>query len=106
MQTPNALVCLVAAAAVTSGCGAPPRTETVVMQAVAFAPTEVTIALGDSVRWINNDPFPHTATARGDGFDSKSIAPEGAWTFTPPARGEFPYVCSLHPTMTGVLRVK
>ena len=59
---------------------------------------------GDAVVWGNKDPFPHTATSRA--FDSKSIAAGGSWTYTAKARGEFPYVCSLHPTMKGILRVQ
>jgi plastocyanin len=52
---------------------------------------------------VNRDPFPHTATSAK--FDSKDIAPGASWTFTAKAPGELPYVCTLHPTMKGTLRV-
>src|SRR5262245_2761910 len=81
-----------------------PATHTVVMEAVSFQPSVLTMRAGDSVVWLNKDPFPHTATA--DSFDSKVIAAGESWKYTPTARGEFPYVCTLHPTMKGTLRVK
>jgi len=87
--------------------GAPrPVTHTVTMEAVAFTPAVVTVKAGDSIVWINKDPFPHTVTAKSAGFDSQPIQPDRSWTLTPSARGELAYVCSLHPTMTGTIRVE
>jgi plastocyanin len=88
----------------TAAPAAKPATHTVVMEAVSFQPAVLTIRAGDSVVWLNKDPFPHTATA--DTFDSKVIAPERSWKHTLEARGEFPYVCVLHPTMKATLRVE
>jgi len=95
--------------AVLSSCGADqpartPQTYTIVMEGVAFQPASLTVEVGDSVVWMNKDPFPHTATSKG-AFDSKEISAEKSWQFTPAAAGEFPYVCTYHPTMKGVLRV-
>ena len=90
-----------------SGARAPAATtHTVTLQAVGFKPQELTIALGDSIEWVNKDPFPHTATSESGGFDSKDIGPDKSWKYTPSRRGEFPYVCTLHPTMTGRVRVQ
>ena len=79
-------------------------THTVVMEAVSFRPGVLTVRVGDSVVWQNKDLFPHTATAPT--FDSKIIAVDRSWRYVAKARGEFPYVCSLHPTMKGTLRVR
>jgi plastocyanin len=57
------------------------------------------------VVWTNNDPFPHTATSHAAGFDSGVIMPGKSFTFKATTHGEFPYVCSLHPTMTATLKV-
>lgn len=81
-------------------------THTVTMDGTTFKPSSMTIALDDSVVWKNEDPFPHTATATGGAFDSKPLAPGGSFTFRPPAKGDFPYKCSLHPTMRGILHVQ
>jgi plastocyanin len=77
---------------------------TVVIEAVSFQPAVLTVSAGDSVVWVNKDPFPHTATSSA--FDSKDIAAGASWTYTARTRGEFPYVCTLHPTMKAILRVK
>jgi plastocyanin len=92
-----------------ASCGADrpartPQTHTIVMEAVAFQPTDLTVEIGDSVVWVNKDFFPHTATSKG-AFDSNEITAGKSWQFTAPAAGEFPYVCTYHPTMKGVLRV-
>jgi plastocyanin len=73
------------------------------MEAVAFEPGALTVKVGDAVVWVNRDPFPHNATAKA--FDSKDIASGAAWTYTAKTPGNFPYVCTLHPTMKGTLRV-
>jgi plastocyanin len=80
-------------------------THTVVMDGTAFSPATMTVKAGDRVVWRNKDPFPHTATAKGV-FDSGSIAAGGKWTYTVRKRGEFDYVCTLHPTMKGRLVVR
>jgi plastocyanin len=49
--------------------------------------------------------FPHTVTSTADAFDSHQIDAGKSWKFRAAAAGEFPYVCSLHPTMQGMLRV-
>jgi plastocyanin len=83
-----------------------PATHTVVMEATAFAPPSLTVAAGDIVVWVNKDPFPHTATSEAGKFDSKPIDAGKSWKFTAGGKGEFDYVCTLHPTMKGTLRVK
>jgi plastocyanin len=88
----------------TAAPAATPTTHTVVMESVSFQPQVLTIRLGDSVVWLNKDPFPHTATSGA--FDSKVIAAEGSWRHTPKASGELPYVCLLHPTMKATLLVQ
>jgi plastocyanin len=83
-----------------------PKTHTVVMEATAFAPATLTVVAGDSVVWTNKDPFPHTATSKAAGFDSQPVQSEKSWKYVASKKGEFPYVCTLHPTMKGVLQVK
>jgi len=70
-----------------------------------FHPPEVTVGKGDVVVWVNKDPVPHTATAKGAALDSGSIAASGSFRFTATREGRFDYVCTLHPTMKGVLVV-
>jgi len=83
-------------------------THTVAMDGTTFKPGSLTIKLGDTVVWTNEDPFPHTATAIAatPAFDSKPIAPGGRFTFKPAAKGDYPYKCTLHTTMRGTLHVE
>ena len=91
------------AAAAASRAG---KTHTVTIEGTSFKPDALTIAVGDSVVWVNRDPFPHTATANGGAFDSKNIEPEKSWKFTARKKGEYAYVCALHPTMKGLVTVE
>jgi plastocyanin len=76
------------------------------MEAVRFAPEVLRVRLGDTVVWVNDDPFPHTATADDRSFDSGIVASGDSWSLTATRAGTFPYVCALHPTMTGTLIVE
>ena len=82
-----------------------PAVHTVVIKATSYAPAAVTVRRGDTVVWINEDPFPHTVTAAG-AFDSKSIAAGGSWKYRPARAGEFAYTCTFHPNMKGTLNVQ
>ena len=78
---------------------------TVAIDGVKYDPETLTINRGDTVVWINKDPFPHTVTSKG-AFDSQSIAAGKSWKYTPRKAGEFAYICKFHPNMKGTLTVK
>ena len=104
-----ALVACAALLIVAGGAAAaPPRpeTHTVVMEAVAFQPADLTVKAGDTVVWTNKDPFPHTVKAAGGGFESAEVDSGKAFTFRAVKKGDYPYICTLHPTMGGTLHVK
>jgi plastocyanin len=69
-------------------------------------PASLTVRVGDSVVWVNKDPFPHTVTSAGGGFDSHEIAPGKSWKYAATKKGEFPYVCIFHSTMKATLHVE
>lgn len=69
-----------------------------------FEPGIITMDMGDSVTWVNVDDEPHTAT--GADFDSGKIDPGQQATVVFNAAGSFPYSCSFHPIMTGVVEVR
>ena len=72
----------------------------------AFRPITLRVKAGESITWTNEDPFAHTVTSRAGGFDSKALASGRSWTYRATRAGEFPYVCTLHPTMKGTLIVE
>jgi plastocyanin len=45
-------------------------------------------------------------TAKGGTFDSKALAAGKTWTYRAQKKGDYPYVCTLHPTMSGTLHVR
>src|SRR5688572_6919406 len=72
----------------------------------AFDPATVTIQVGDSVTWTNEDSAPHTATAGDGSFDTGQLAQGDSEAVTFDTAGTFAYVCSIHPQMTGSVVVE
>jgi plastocyanin len=70
-----------------------------------FAPQELTLKVGDSVTWTNHDDIPHTVVSAGK-FRSKTLDTDGSFSFTFTAAGDYKYFCSLHPHMTGMIKVE
>ena len=102
-----AAACLIAWAFGLSAAERPrSKTHTVTLDGMRFQPDDLTVASGDTVVWVNKDLVAHTATSEAGGFDSSTIQPEESWKVTVKKKGEFPYLCRLHPTMQAVLRVK
>jgi plastocyanin len=71
----------------------------------AFSPTALEVDVGTEVTWTNADPTAHTVTAEGGAFDSGAIDPRRGFSTVFEQAGEFRYVCEIHPTMRGVVRV-
>lgn len=84
---------------------APAQAETiqVVIERLTYAPAEIVATVGDTIEWVNKDPFAHTATVKG------------GWEVTIPARQTVTqrletaeavaFYCRFHPNMTGTLTV-
>lgn len=83
-----------------------PATHTVTIDGTRFSPETLTVNVGDTIVWVNKDLISHTATSKAAGFDSLVIATGKSWKYAAGKKGQFPYVCTFHPTMKGMLRVK
>jgi len=76
-----------------------------------FLPYEVTIAVGDTVTWANDDTAAHTATSGSpvDGpsgvFDSSLVLAGSSFSFTFNEAGTYEYFCMVHPWMAGFVIV-
>ena len=70
-----------------------------------FAPQLITVRKGTTVVWINRDDTPHRVVAIKSQFKSPVLDTDETfqWTFTD--AGKFPYFCSMHPHMTGIVTV-
>jgi plastocyanin len=60
-----------------------------------FKPDTITVPVGTTVVWQNDDDIVHTVVALDGAFRS----PEDRFTFTFDKAGTFEYFCSLHPHM-------
>lgn len=69
------------------------------MRNFAFGPATVTVALGHSVTWIDDDAVPHSATAQGRQWDTDQVVPGGSVTVTMTKPGTYAYSCNDHPFM-------
>ena len=104
----HALAAALVSAVLVCGSGviaAAPVTHTVVIEGVKYTPEALTVKGGETVVWVNKDPFPHTVTAKG-AFDSHDIAGGKSWKYTARKAGEYAYICTLHPNMKGTLKVE
>jgi len=66
-----------------------------------FAPKTINIAVGDTVKWTNDGPTVHTATASDGSFDTGNLDEGQSGSHTFEEAGTFAYVCSPHPFMKG-----
>jgi plastocyanin len=85
---------------------APKPAQRIAIDGTRFMPPEVVVPLGSTVTWTNVDPFPHNVDSTVGGFQSGDLAPGAIWSVELKTRGVFPYQCTLHPGMKGVLRVE
>jgi plastocyanin len=72
----------------------------------AFAPKEITIAPGTKITWTNRDETPHTVTSNDKSFASKGLDTDDKFEHTFASEGDFSYICTVHPFMTGVVHVR
>jgi plastocyanin len=78
----------------------------VVMRNLAFDPATVTIQVGESVTWTNQDSMDHTIVADNGEFESSVLAGGAAFSFTFDTAGTYAYHCGIHPSMTGEVMVQ
>ena len=77
-----------------------------------FIPSTVTIPMGGTVTWENNDTAAHTSTAGSatEGpsgvFDSSLIMAGSSFSHTFDEAGTFDYFCMVHPWMAGTVIVE
>ena len=91
----------------TEGDAAKPGAPAVVkvsMRNMQFSPKTLRVKKGTVVEWTNDDIVPHTVTSAS--FDSGSLGPGKSWRHMFTEAGQVRYVCTFHPTMTGVVIVK
>ncbi len=71
----------------------------------SFMPTDLTIIVGDTVRWFNNDITSHNTTSDTGVWASNNFTNGQNFSFTFNSIGTFPYHCTRHPSMMGNINV-
>jgi plastocyanin len=93
-----------AAAATTAASG---DTVTVDMKNIQFSPKDVTVDVGQTVKWVNLDSVDHNAVAdSGADFKSDIFGKDGTFEWTAAQAGKVEYECTLHPGMVGTITVR
>jgi plastocyanin len=89
----------------TSGGTAAPsgKTVTIDMKNIQFNPKTVTVKVGETVKWVNQDSVPHNVS--GGPLHSPTFGNGGTFTYKATKAGKISYVCTIHPGMTATLNV-
>jgi plastocyanin len=71
-----------------------------------FGPATLTIRVGATVTWVNNDGDLHTVTSSQGLFASPGMDSGDTFAYRFTAPGTYPYFCALHPHMKGTIIVQ
>jgi plastocyanin len=79
-----------------------------------FLPADIVISRGTTVTWHNRDAVVHNIQAASGavnfggtfGADAAAFGPGATYAFTFTKLGDYPYTCTIHPGMTGSVRVE
>lgn len=72
----------------------------------AFSPASMTIKVGESVTWTNQDSPTHSIAADKGEFKSGDMTTGATYSFKFDKAGTYPYHCIIHPSMTGTIVVQ
>jgi amicyanin len=101
------LLAFALAVAFTASAHAGPAPVKVKIDNFTFNSAEITVPVGTTVTWVNQDDIPHTVVADDKKtFRSKVLDTDETFSFTFTTPGTFGYFCSIHPHMTGKVMVK
>lgn len=96
-------VAVVLAALAPAAAGA--ETTTITMPGKYFSPARSTVVAGDIVTFRNSDLVTHDVRLGAGAFDSGPIGRFSAWSQSIDRAGAYPFLCTIHPFMTGSLDV-
>ena len=72
----------------------------------AFTPTVLTVPVGATVTWTNDDEETHTVTSAKGAFGSSGLGHEEGFSQTFSRPGRYEYYCALHPHMKASVIVR
>lgn len=69
-----------------------------------YIPQNLTVKVGQTVRWTNNDTVLHDVV--GSGIESEYLQKGETFTYTFEEEGTYQYICTIHPWMEGEVIVE
>jgi plastocyanin len=83
------------------------QTVEVSIEKYTYTPAEVTIRVGDTVKWINREKRTSHSVVfpQEGGRESERLFPDESWQREFTQAGRYPYTCGPHPEMKGVVIV-
>lgn len=78
----------------------------VTISGFAFDPATVTIKVGETVTWTNQDAVVHTVAADDNSWNSENLGNGASYSHTFDSAGTFTYRCGVHPSMKGTVIVQ
>lgn len=83
-----------------------PGGPTITIQGMGFS-AALTVAPGTQITIVNDDEVEHSVTSQTDGLFDVHVDGKQRATFTAPSEpGEYPFICTYHPAMKGLLVVE
>ena len=71
-----------------------------------FGPAELTVPVGATVVWTNEDNVVHSVVSNDGSISSPPLDEGDTFTFTFDTPGEYGYICGFHPAMTATITVE
>jgi plastocyanin len=77
----------------------------VTIKGFAFDPAELTVTVGTTVTWTNEDAAAHTISSDDKLWDSGRLSQGGTYSRVFDQTGSFSYHCAIHSSMAGTIIV-
>jgi plastocyanin len=81
------------------------NTTEVLIQGFAFSPASLTIKVGTTVKWTNQDTATHNVTADDNSWGSGDLEQGSTYSFTFTKAGTYNYHCGFHSRMKATILV-
>ncbi|MGH7686060.1 MAG: cupredoxin domain-containing protein [Candidatus Dormibacteria bacterium] len=104
--TPTTASCAAGSAAVNQGS---PANTVQATDNLAFAPTTITVSVGQVLQWKNGGGIMHTVTFNDNAMsclDDAQLNGGSTWDVTFNTAGTYAYHCTIHEQMTGTVKVQ
>ena len=77
----------------------------IVIKDFMFMPMAMSVPVGSTVTWDNEDGEPHTVVSLDGAFRSQALDEKDHFSHQFNQAGTFKYICSIHPKMVGTITV-